>query len=232
MFSPSVSETATQLIPVSNSFHFNMQTMLSPQPIRVMHKGKRVFFDAAWAGRLCTFLRSSDGSIWGCGMNSSHQLGPVNPEDQVGNCVYLPLRLSAFDLNKKWIQICAGEQHTLALDSDGTVYSMGCTRYGRLGLGEPEPEDDPVVTKLTPVPGLERRVVAISAGDNCSFALDRDGQLWCWGQGTDMLGQGDRDEATDTDIFVPTVCTSEDLGDHQVIRVAAGSHHTLCVVRR
>lgn len=196
-----------------------------------MHKRKHISFDAAWAGRFCTFLRDSvDGSIWGSGLNNFHQLGKVNSEDHTDNFVFLPVRLRAFDPNKKWTQICGGEQHTLALDSEGAVYSMGRVLYGRLGLGVARPED-PDVSNLTPVPGLESGVVAIAAGDHCSFALAADGQLWCWGQGTNMLGQGDRDKATDTDIFVPTLCTSKHLKDKQVIHVAAGSNHTLCVVK-
>ncbi|XP_003748209.1 regulator of chromosome condensation isoform X2 [Galendromus occidentalis] len=205
------------------------QTMLTPLPMRVRRYRKPVLFDGIWAGRFSGFARSvSDGRIWGWGLNNYHQLGEINPDDHEDNFVYQPVELAAFDPKKRWTQICGGEQHTLALDSEGTVYSMGRPLYGRLGLG-PADANDPDVTKLTPVPGLEECVVSIAAGDNCSFAIHKSGQLLSWGQGTNMLGQGDREIAKDIDLYVPTQCASKHLKDKTTIEIAAGSHHAICI---
>lgn len=48
--------------------------------------------------------------------------------------------------------------------------------------------DDPDVATLTAVPNLEN-ITAIAAGDHTSFAVSKDGTLYSWGQGTNMLGQ-------------------------------------------
>ena len=37
--------------------------------------------------------------------------------------------------DRQWENISAGQHHTLALDTDGRVYSVGRKEYGRLGLG-------------------------------------------------------------------------------------------------
>ncbi|XP_059644769.1 ultraviolet-B receptor UVR8 [Cornus florida] len=85
-------------------------------------------------------------------------------------------------LSKKIVSIAAGEAHTIALTGDGSVYSWGRGRMGRLGTGS---EHD----QLFPVPiefdsSSERgklRVTEIAAGGYHSLALTDDGSVWCWG---------------------------------------------------
>ena len=44
---------------------------------------------------------------------------------------------------------CSGENHTITLSNDGTLYSFGYNTYGQLGLGN---NDD--VSIPTPIPNL------------------------------------------------------------------------------
>jgi alpha-tubulin suppressor-like RCC1 family protein len=90
--------------------------------------------------------------------------------------------------------IAAGERHALALKSDGTVWAWGVNTYGQLGFG-PAPAPLPATTQVnTPgqVEGLEgKTIVAITAGDHHSVALDSDGNVWAWGLNTSyQLGDG------------------------------------------
>ncbi len=82
-------------------------------------------------------------------------------------------------------QIAGGEQHTLALKSDGTVYAWGGNADGQLGDGS-------TASRLTPVAvsGLSD-VVTIAAGKSHSLAVKADGTVWAWGNnGLNQLGDG------------------------------------------
>ena len=86
---------------------------------------------------------------------------------------------------KNIIQIAAGYSHTLALASDGTVWSFGNNSNGQLGIGNCEMGEAP-----SQVIGLSG-VVQVSAGEGHSLALKSDGTLWAWGDNEDgQVGNG------------------------------------------
>jgi len=96
------------------------------------------------------------------------------------------------DTALRWIvAVSAGEDHCLALDASGFVWSWGMNDYGQLGNGTNDPCTTPV--KVVGPYGKEfGNIVAISAGYWHSLALDADGTLWVWGKGEDgRLGLGD-----------------------------------------
>jgi alpha-tubulin suppressor-like RCC1 family protein len=70
--------------------------------------------------------------------------------------------------------------HTLLLGEDGGVLACGDGYKGKLGLGAGGGGPVPP----TPVPGLDG-VVAVVAGGIHSAALDRQGNVWTWGCGSD-----------------------------------------------
>jgi len=81
--------------------------------------------------------------------------------------------------------VAAGELSSLALHSDGTVWSWGGNDSGQLGDGTTTPSYVPVR-----VSGLVG-VTAIAAGGRFGVALRSDGTVWTWGRNTDgQLGDG------------------------------------------
>ena len=81
--------------------------------------------------------------------------------------------------------LTTGWAHSLALRSDGTVWSWGWNEYGQLGDGS-------TTGRLTPVQvsGLSD-VTSIAAGVHHSLALRSDGTVWSWGgNGNGQLGDG------------------------------------------
>ena len=72
-------------------------------------------------------------------------------------------------------KIASGGYHSLALKTDGTVWSWGRNNFGQLG-------DNTNTNRLLPVQvqGLSG-VSAISAGYYHSLALKNDGTVWAWG---------------------------------------------------
>jgi alpha-tubulin suppressor-like RCC1 family protein len=81
--------------------------------------------------------------------------------------------------------IAGGEDHSVALRSDGTVWAWGGNLYGQLGDGTTTNSSTPVQVR-----GLSG-VTAVAAGDYCSVALRSDGTVWAWGfNANGQLGDG------------------------------------------
>lgn len=115
--------------------------------------------------------------------------------------------------------IAAGERHTLALKTDGTVWSWGLNTSGQLGSGTTtSPRLQPGI-----VSGLSD-VVAIAAGKEYSLAVRRDGTVWGWGSnGSGQLGIGTSGGTQTTPV--------QAVGLTNVIAVAAGESHSLALRR-
>lgn len=82
------------------------------------------------------------------------------------------------------VSISCGQDHVLALDSDGNVWSWGFNKYGQLGHGDGENKALPEkIDSLS-------NIVRISAGNNYSFAVSKFGNIYCWGDNRNyQLGQ-------------------------------------------
>ena len=122
------------------------------------------------AGGNHTLALKQDGTVWAWGSNMSAQLG-VNPifDENSRTIPTKVLNLTGV------IAISAGDQHSVALKSDGTVWTWGSNDYGQVG-------DYTEYARRIPVkiPGLTD-VIAISAGNRHTLALKRDGTVWACG---------------------------------------------------
>ncbi len=119
------------------------------------------------------------------------------------------------------IAVSAGAYHSLALKSDGTVWSWGWDNSGQLGdnAGYGTPADD----KSTPVQVASlTNIIAVAAGGYHSLALKNDGTIWSWGR--DNYGQlGDNASLTNQ----PTPVQVASLTG--IIAIAAGYDHSLAL---
>jgi alpha-tubulin suppressor-like RCC1 family protein len=115
-------------------------------------------------------------------------------------------------------QVAAGDLHSLALTSDGSVWAFGNNGAGQLGNGTLASSYVPVQ-----VPGLTG-VTQIAAGGEFGLALRSDGTLWAWGRnGTGQLGNG-----TTNDSFVPVQVS----GLSRVTQIAAGWDFAMAAATR
>ena len=87
------------------------------------------------------------------------------------------IRLESHDFNGGIIDIAVANEHLLILNDLGEVWSWGANWDGQLGLGHTETVLSP--TKVT-LP-LNAQVIHIAAGEESSFAITEDGQVWSWG---------------------------------------------------
>ena len=107
--------------------------------------------------------------------------------------------------------IATGEDHALALHSDGTVWAWGRNRIGQLG-------DGTIIRRTEPkqVQNIDN-MVAIAAGSASSVALRNDGTVWTWGM---RRGNG-----TQGDLRIPTQVQSLT----NIIAISTGLRHTMAL---
>ncbi len=117
--------------------------------------------------------------------------------------------------NSKWKVISAGENHTLAIKEDGTLWAWGYNFYGQVG-------DGTTTNRLIPTKiGTATDWKEVSAGSTHSMAIKNDGTLWGWGlnqYGT--LGIG-----TTANKSIPTKIGI----DTNWKLISAGSQHTIAL---
>jgi alpha-tubulin suppressor-like RCC1 family protein len=88
-------------------------------------------------------------------------------------------------------KIAAGEYHTVAIGSDGTLWAWGYNYYGQLGDGTTTDRHSPVQI------GTDTNWVFVAAGSIHTVALKSDGTLWAWGyNGHGQLGDGSTTQRT------------------------------------
>jgi hypothetical protein len=121
----------------------------------------------------------ADGTVWAWGQNAYGQLGggtaDFNPHP-------IPAQVAGL---AGVVAVAAGECHSLAVKSDGTVWAWGYNKYGQLGDGTTTQRTTPVQ-----VLGLSG-VVAVAGGGSHSLAIRSDGTVWAWGYNSyGQLGDG------------------------------------------
>jgi alpha-tubulin suppressor-like RCC1 family protein len=158
-------------------------------------------------GRHSLALRSN-GTVWVWGENSYGQMGDGTTSNTPRTSPGQVPGLSGISA------ISAGSRFSLALASNGTVWSWGYNFNSELGEGTN-------ITRLSPVQvsGLTN-VVSISAGSNHSLAVDSSGNLWAWGDNSSgQIGNGTMGSA----VALPTQVSSLS----NVVTASAGYAHSL-----
>ncbi len=106
------------------------------------------------------------GAAYAWGSNSNGQLGDGSTTDSSKPVAsWLPSGVTA-------TTIAAGQDHSLAIGSDGKVYAWGSNSEGQLGDGTTTKRSTPVL--VDPPSGLT--AIAIAAGRHHSLAIGSDGK--------------------------------------------------------
>ncbi|TDC71644.1 chromosome condensation regulator RCC1 [Actinomadura sp. GC306] len=131
------------------------------------------------------------GAVWTSGLNASGQLGRPGAETDPGLAPVTGIggtgRLDGVRA------VAGGGRHSLAITgAAGEVVAWGANDRGQLGDGTTRDRSGPVHVRA-PGGGRLSGVVAISANNDFSMALRRDGTVVTWGQGSSgQRGIGER----------------------------------------
>jgi alpha-tubulin suppressor-like RCC1 family protein len=130
-------------------------------------------------GQDCTLAIKTDGTLWGWGSSTSGQLG--------NNTVsFSSTPITTFAGGTNWKQVDCGRTHTIAVKTDGTLWSWGANLFGQLGRVQNFNVSTPVTTFAggtnwaDTATGAENELYTLTI----SAAIKTDGTLWTWGNGT------------------------------------------------
>ncbi|AEC03000.1 fimbrillin family protein [Parasphaerochaeta coccoides] len=174
---------------------------------------------AVSAGWDYTMILKKDGTLWGTGHNYYGQLGIGGTTD-----ISTPEQVKASTADNDFMTnvkaVSAGQEHTMILKKDGTLWATGDNQHGQLGIGNYEAKDTPV-----PVSSMGNQVAAVFAGELHTMILKKNGTLWATGyNASGQLGIGGT-----TDISTPEQVKG--LGGAGVMTdvaaVSAGWKHTM-----
>ena len=143
--------------------------------------GKTVI--AIVVGSIHSLALCADGTLVAWGSNASGQLGNNSSSTKSVPVLVNTASGTSALFGKTVVTLGAGDVHSLALCSDGTLAAWGNNTYGELG-------DTTTTRRLVPVAvntasGVSalygRSIVALSAGQHHSSALCSDGTVTAWG---------------------------------------------------
>ena len=115
-----------------------------------------------------TLALKTDGTLLAWGRNNEGQLG-------IGNFIGYSAFPVAVQTLTQVKAISAGYLYSMAVKTDGTIWTWGSNTNGELGLGTTTNVNTP--TQITALSGI----TAVS-GNQLSLALKSDGTVWAWGK--------------------------------------------------
>jgi len=125
----------------------------------------------------------TDGTLWSWGQNFTVGFGGGG-QLGLGNITSYSSPVQVGSLTT-WLNISAGEYHSIGIRTDGTMWSWGSNAYGQLG------QNNGVDCSSPKQIGSLTTWKAVSAPYYGGFAIKTDGTLWAWGRNTvGILGTG------------------------------------------
>ncbi|KAL7980438.1 hypothetical protein Chor_001592 [Crotalus horridus] len=213
-----------------------LERLLLPQVVTIKQRGCKTKGNIrdVFCGSYSTIAITQEGHVVGFGLSNYYQLGELMFIKGLGytQCrhgsqeiatYYSPKILTAFkNSTRSWVGFSGGQHHTVCLDSEGTVYSLGRADYGMLGLGKGVGEKN----SPTAVPGLPKST-SVACGERVGFSVTEDGHAFAWGMGSNLqLATGDEE-----DVWSPVQMSGQQLENRSVLSVTAGGQHTVLLVK-
>ena len=142
-------------------------------------------WEAVSAGGSHGLAIKTDGTLWSWGNAANGRLGNGTTTPSLTS----PAQIGS---GTDWMAVAAGEDFSLALKTDGTLWSWGLASNGRLGNGTTTPD----VTAPTQV-GSDTNWAAIAPMGAGGRAIKTTGTLWAWGINTNgRIGDGSTTQRT------------------------------------
>jgi alpha-tubulin suppressor-like RCC1 family protein len=162
------------------------------------------------ASREQSLAIQADGTLWVWGMNNYSILGYAITQAESS----IPTKVGTAT---NWATTSAGNTHSLAIKTDGTLWAWGYNPNGQMGIA-----GFVGGSKATPFQvGVATNWSKIDTKVNHSLAIKTDGTLWAWGYNSNgQLGDG-----TTTDVSIP-----QQIGtDTDWLEISSGDYFSLAL---
>jgi alpha-tubulin suppressor-like RCC1 family protein len=193
-----------------------------PTPVAVTMSGtlSGKTITALAAGGLHNLVLTDDGQLYAWGDNSIGQLGDGTTTSRP---TPVAITMTGPLSGKTITAVSAGNSHTVALTSEGTLYAWGWNGFGQLGNGTTTDQSTPVaVTMSGTLAG--KTITALSTGYAHTVVLTSEGRLYAWG----WNNQGQLGDGTTTRRLTPVEVTmSGVLAGKTVTAISTGDGHTV-----
>jgi alpha-tubulin suppressor-like RCC1 family protein len=155
------------------------------------------------------------GNLWTWGGNYYGQLG-----NNTGITRSAPVTTFAGGVN--WKQVACGDTQSLAIKTDGTLWTWGDARYGALGVNTVSGSG-----RSTPVTTFAGGTnwKQVSCGGNHTAAIKTDGTLWVWG----FNNFGQLGDNTTNSLYPRSTPVTTFAGGTNWKQVAGGSAYTAAI---
>lgn len=160
------------------------------------------------AGNVHTLAVKTNGTLWSWG---NGQFG------QLGNGIFNSATWTVTQVGtaNDWLTVSAGNIFSLAIKTNGTLWSWGLNNLGQLGISNLIDQNLPVQV------GTASNWLKIDAGNQHSLAIDTTGFVYAWGDNTfGQFGNG-----TNTSSSTPIMVSSS----NNWAEVSAGFDHSMAL---
>ncbi|MFZ5354116.1 MAG: FecR domain-containing protein [Bacillota bacterium] len=130
------------------------------------------------AGYEHVLVLDNNNCVWAWGDNYYGQLGDGTTTSRSSPVIVKHTDLTQLANIK---QIDAGENHSMALDNNGKVWSWGYNSSGQLGNNTTTNSTNPVMVRNIDNTADLSNITDIAAGSSHTMALDSSGYIWAWG---------------------------------------------------
>jgi hypothetical protein len=159
-------------------------------------------------GAYFTIAIKTNRTIWSCGWNASGQLGQGTGGPAADLSTFTKIGADA-----DWSIVAAGETHSIALKTNGTIWTWGDNSAGQLGRSESG--------FFSPAPvGTASDWSKVTCGQMYTIAIKTNGTLWSW-------GKNDYGELGVNDTTIRTTPTQEFTSASDWSAVAGGAGLTI-----
>ena len=158
------------------SVHGSLMQGATDQSLTPLQVGTLTNWKTVSVGYNYVMLTKTDGTLWAAGRNYYGELGLGNSGAYANRSS--PVQVGALS---NWKTVSAGDESTIAVKTDGTIWSWGGNYAGQLGLGNGGWGTE----RSSPVQiGLLTNWSTVSLRYRTAVAIKTDGTLWVWGLNT------------------------------------------------
>ena len=144
-----------------------------------------------------TLVLKNDGTLWGCGRNDYGQLGLGDTRNRT---TFTKIIANTNDVKS----IHCGNEHTLMLKNNGTLWACGWNKFGQLGLNDTNNKNVFTIIGIN-----SGNIKEVYLGGGHTLILKNDNTLW--GCGYNDFGQLGLGDTTDRYTFVQAITNASDI---------------------